>query len=111
MDGPRRMRDAFSKCHPAVNFLFFVGAIGMSVVIQHPAYLAAGFVGGITYYLLLNGRKGVKNREKLLFSPVSFSLVKIFLHTFLYSLYSFTFLTNCLRFLLSILSKSLLTNP
>ena len=54
------MRDAFSKCHPAVNFLFFVGAIGMSVVIQHPAYLLAGIVTGAVYYLLLNGKKGWK---------------------------------------------------
>jgi energy-coupling factor transport system permease protein len=54
------MRDAFSKCHPAVNFLFFVGAIGMSVVIQHPAYLLAGIVTGAIYYLLLHGRKGWK---------------------------------------------------
>lgn len=52
--------DAFSKCHPAVNFLFFVGAIGAGVVIQHPAYLIAGIVTGATYYLLLNGKKGWK---------------------------------------------------
>ena len=54
------MRDAFSKCHPAVNFLFFVGAIGMSVVIQHPAYLLAGLLTGAIYYLLLNGKRGLK---------------------------------------------------
>ena len=24
-------RDAFSRCHPAVNFLFFAGAIGAAV--------------------------------------------------------------------------------
>ena len=52
--------DAFSKCHHAVNFLFFVGAIGASVVIQHPAYLLAGIVTGAAYYLLLNGKKGWK---------------------------------------------------
>ena len=52
--------DAFSKCHPAVNFLFFVGAIGMSVVIQHPMYLLSGIVTGGIYYLLLNGGKGWK---------------------------------------------------
>ncbi|MBQ8796942.1 MAG: energy-coupling factor transporter transmembrane protein EcfT [Oscillospiraceae bacterium] len=52
--------DAFSKCHPAVNFLFFVGAIGAGVVIQHPAYLIAGIVAGAVYYLLLNGKKGLK---------------------------------------------------
>ena len=60
------MADAFSKCHPAVNFLFFVGAIGMSVVIQHPAYLLAGIATGAVYYLLLNGKKGWKTILSLL---------------------------------------------
>ena len=58
--------DAFSKCHPAVNFLFFVGAIGCGVVIQHPVYLVAGIVTGAIYYLLLNGRKGWKTLLNLL---------------------------------------------
>ncbi len=54
-------RDAFSQCHPAVNFLFFLEAIGFAVVIQHPAYLAAAIVGAAVYYLLLHGRKGLKS--------------------------------------------------
>ena len=54
------MTDAFSKCHPAVNFLFFAGAIGASVMIQHPAYLLVGIITGAAYYLLLNGKKGWK---------------------------------------------------
>ena len=54
------MTDAFSKCHPAVNFLFFAGAIVCGVVIQHPAYLLAGILTGLIYYLLLNGRKACK---------------------------------------------------
>ena len=58
--------DAFSKRHPMVNFLFFLGAIGFGMVIQHPAYLIAGFVWGTTYYLLLKGRKGVKTFLALL---------------------------------------------
>lgn len=53
-------QDAFSGCHPAVNFLFFVGAIGFGVVIQHPAYLMAGAIGAAVYYLLLTGKKGLK---------------------------------------------------
>ena len=60
------MCDAFSKCHPAVNFLFFVGAIGAGVVIQHPVYLIAGIVTGAVYYLLLNGTKGWKTLLRLL---------------------------------------------
>ena len=43
-----------------MKFLFFVGAIGTSVIIQHPAYLLAGIVTGAIYYLLLNGKKGWK---------------------------------------------------
>lgn len=54
------MNDAFSKYHPAVNFLFFAGAIGCGVVIRHPAYLTVSVAAGIVYYLLLNGKKGWK---------------------------------------------------
>ena len=60
------MTDAFSKCHPAVNFLFFVGAIGLTVVIQHPAFLLAGMLTGVIYYLLLNGKRGLKTMLGLL---------------------------------------------
>ena len=53
-------RDAFSGCHPAVNFLFFVGAIGFGATIQHPAYCAAGVLCATLYYLLLKGKAGLK---------------------------------------------------
>ena len=52
--------DAFSRCHPAVNFLYFVGAIGFGVVIQHPAYMLAALLGAAAYYLLLKGKKGIQ---------------------------------------------------
>ena len=52
--------DAFSKQHPVVNFVFFVGAIVGAVIIQHPLYLLAGILCGGSYYLLLNGSKGWK---------------------------------------------------
>lgn len=51
--------DAFSQCHPVVNFLFFVGAIGFGATIQHPAYCAAGCAASALYYLILTGRKGL----------------------------------------------------
>ncbi len=51
-------KDAFSRCHPAVNFLFFAGAIGFGVVFQHPAYLLLSAACGLWYYFLLHGRKG-----------------------------------------------------
>lgn len=52
--------DPFAKCHPLVNFIFFMGAIAFGVTIQHPAYLIAGFVCAAGYYLLLCGQKGWK---------------------------------------------------
>ena len=53
-------QDAFSACHPAVNFLFFLGAIGFGATFQHPAYCAAGCICAGCYYLLLNGRRGMR---------------------------------------------------
>ncbi len=71
--------DAFSKCHPAVNFLFFLGVIGFGVVIQHPAYAAAGVLGAGIYYLLLKGKQGLK-----LFLPlILLFLVITFLNPFI----------------------------
>ena len=60
------MKDPFSKCHPAVNFIFFVGVIALTVVIQHPVYLIAGVVTGAIYFLLLNGAKGIKTIAAML---------------------------------------------
>ena len=53
-------QDAFSGCHPAVNFLFFVGAIGFGATIQHPAYCGAAFICAAIYYLMLKGKAGFK---------------------------------------------------
>ena len=51
--------DGFSRCHPLTNFLFFLGAIGFAVVIQHPVYIAVSVICGGIYYVLLKGRKGL----------------------------------------------------
>ena len=51
--------DAFSNCHPMTNLVFFLGAIGFTVVLLHPAYIAASCAAGAIYYLLLKGRKGL----------------------------------------------------
>ena len=33
------MNDAFSRCHPAVNFFFFAGSIGCAMFLTHPVFL------------------------------------------------------------------------
>ncbi len=53
-------RDAFSRYHPLVNLLFFLGAIGFGVVIQHPMYMLAGCIAGGVYYVLLHRKNGLK---------------------------------------------------
>lgn len=52
--------DAFSRCHPAVGFAFFIGAIGLGAMILHPAYILASGLFAVTYYCLLRGSKGIK---------------------------------------------------
>ena len=61
-------QDAFSRCHPVVNFIYFALAIGFGVVIQHPTYMLAAVLGSAVYYLLLKGKRGI--RTILLLLPV-----------------------------------------
>lgn len=58
--------DAFSKCHPAVNAVFFVGAMCAGVLLQHPVYLCIGILCAGCCYLLLNGKRGIKSLAALL---------------------------------------------
>ncbi len=52
--------DAFSKCHPLVNFIFFLGAIGFGMVLLHPAYIAVGLLCGAGYACVLQPRRGLR---------------------------------------------------
>lgn len=53
-------RSAFSRCHPAVNFLFFMLVIGFGVTVTHPAYTAAAVICSGGYYFILKGKDGCK---------------------------------------------------
>lgn len=59
-------QDAFSRCHPMVNLIYFLGAIVAAAVIWHPWYMAAAVLCGAVYYLLLRGRKALKHMLLLL---------------------------------------------
>lgn len=52
--------DAFSSCHPLTNLLFFIAAIGFSVVLIHPAYVLVSLTAACFYYALLAGRKSLR---------------------------------------------------
>ena len=59
-------QDAFSRCHPVVNLIYFLGAIVSAAVIWHPVYMALGLVCAGVYDLLLSGKKALKRMLLLL---------------------------------------------
>lgn len=49
------MGDAFSRCHPILNFYFFAVVLGITMFAQHPAILAISFLGAASYAIRLGG--------------------------------------------------------
>lgn len=49
------MGDAFSRCHPILNFFYFVVVIGFTMFVQHPVFLVISFLGAASYAVWLNG--------------------------------------------------------
>lgn len=56
----------FAKLHPAVCFAFFMAAICMAVLVQHPAYLAASLLGALCLNISLTGGRALKRFVRLL---------------------------------------------
>ena len=52
--------DAFSRSHPAVLLLFFLLALVFGMVLQHPAYIAAGGGTAALYALYLSPRRTMR---------------------------------------------------
>lgn len=70
------MEDAFSSYHPAVNFIFFCGAVLCGMFFSHPAFLAVSVSLSACYYLLLRGTDGLP----MVFGMIGFILVIGFLN-------------------------------
>ena len=49
------MRDTFSDCHPAVNFLYFALVLAFSMTLMHPACLLISLAGACCYVTRLCG--------------------------------------------------------
>ncbi len=54
--GKVTMRDAFSDCHPVVNFIFYIGVLVMGMCFIHPLFLACSVVLSLAYYAALKRR-------------------------------------------------------
>ena len=50
-------RDAFSSCHPTVNFLYFGLVLLFTMCFDHPLCRFVSLAGALCYALYLNGRK------------------------------------------------------
>ena len=47
--------DAFSRCHPLLNFFYFAVVMGFTMFVQHPILLGISFLGAFSYAIWLNG--------------------------------------------------------
>ena len=66
------MTRGFSSLHPAVNLLFFVGAVGLSMFISHPLYASCSLLMALGQYCFLN--RG-KSKAVLLYYGLMFLVV------------------------------------
>lgn len=51
----------FAGCHPAVNLIFFLFTIGITMFSVSPVFLSATLVFSWLYSILLNGKKAIKS--------------------------------------------------
>jgi len=55
-----KYRDAFSSCHPAVNFTYFGLVLIFGMFFMHPVSLAISLSCAVIYSVCLNGRKALR---------------------------------------------------
>ena len=54
------MDSAFSRCHPAVNFSYFLAVIGFSMFLTHPVCQLLSLLSAVSYVVWLNRRRAVR---------------------------------------------------
>lgn len=60
------MHDAFSDCHPVVNFFYFALVIAFTMCLHHPAALLIALLSAAIYVMILRGRKGLRQQLRWL---------------------------------------------
>ena len=63
------MKDEFSRCHPGINFIFYLLVLGVTLFYMHPVLLVLSGVAAAAYLLRLRGGRGLV-RVCLLALPV-----------------------------------------
>ena len=67
--------DAFSRMHPAVNLCFFAAAIGLSMFLMHPVFLAVSILCGCCYLGYLQGSRSFWRQVGYLLPVLLFTAV------------------------------------
>lgn len=70
-----RNRDAFSSCHPVINFLYFALVLLVTMFCLHPAFLGLSLAGSLVYAVYLNGRRAVRFSLAFLLPMMALTLV------------------------------------
>lgn len=60
------MSDEFSRFHPLVNISYFTSVIGFAMFLMHPVCLAISILTGISYSVILNGKKAVRSNLRFM---------------------------------------------
>lgn len=53
------MRNAFSDCHPVVNFTYFALVILLGMLVMHPVCMVISLISALAYSIYLKGRKAM----------------------------------------------------
>lgn len=61
--------DAFSRCHPLLNFFYFVTVMGFTMFVQHPVFLGISFLAATLYAVRLTGLSRTMKMNFLLTLP------------------------------------------
>ena len=67
--------DAFAGFHPAVNLCYFAAAIGMTMFLMHPVFLAISIVCSCAYLWYLHGARGFLRQLGYLLPVLLFTAV------------------------------------
>lgn len=69
--------DAFSDCHPILNFFYFGVVLLFTMFNQHPVFTAISYAGALSYSILLNGRRKTL-KQSFLFTLPGLLIVALF---------------------------------
>ena len=68
-------QDAFAQFHPVVNFCFFAAAIGLSMFLMQPVFLAVSLISAGAYLWYLQGGRGFARQVGYLLPVLLFTAV------------------------------------